>query len=361
MDARGLKMEADRNSRIESIGRALPEKRLTTTDLMASCHHHIKVDMEELTGIHERRVCSEAENSFTLARDAALDCLAHSGHKASELGLVINCSISKFDKGLSHRYEPPLSLSIKEAIGAGKALSFDIQNACAGMLTGVYILDNYIRLGLVDCGMVVSGEDITSLSINAARTIKTIASKQMASLTVGDAGAAVILERCPWSSKGITVSEFTTLSKHSDLCFGRPCKDAPGATMSTEARKIHRVAVADSPPILKKALDRSGLTFDQIDHVIPHQTSERSIKSGARRISEKFGVKPKNVIINLHDFGNTASTTHFVALYRYLNEGLFKKGENIMLICFASGLVVGVVIFTMDELVDKYGLAKESS
>ena len=157
------------------------------------------------------------------------------------------------------------------------------------------------------------------------------------------------------SARIIAVSEFTTLSKYSDLCFGYPCKDAPGAVMRTEARKIHRVAIADSPPILKKALDSSGLTFDQIDHVIPHQTSERSIRSGARRISEKFGVTPKNVIVNLHDFGNTASTTHFTALYRYLNEGLFKKGDNIMLVCFASGLVVGVVIFTMDDLVDKYG------
>ncbi len=343
------------STRIESIGNALPEKRLTTKDLMASCRHKIKVDMEELTGIHERRVCSEGEDSLTLARDAALDCLKFSSYKPKDLGLIINCSISKFDKGLSHRYEPPLSLSIKEAIGAPGAINFDIQNACAGMLTGVSILDNYIRLGVVKCGMVVSGEYISSLNTNAARTIRTVASKQMASLTVGDAGAAVILERARNDAQGICVSEFTTLSKHSDLCFGRPCKNAPGASMVTEARKIHRVAIADSPPILEKALKHSGLTFDMIDYVIPHQTSERSIKSGARHMSEHFGVKPRNIVINLYNFGNTASTTHFVALYKYLKEGRFKKDDNIMLLCFASGLVVGVIIFTMDELVEKYG------
>jgi 3-oxoacyl-[acyl-carrier-protein] synthase-3 len=347
-------MAEDFSSRIECIGNALPEKRLTTKDLMASCRHKVNLDLEELTGIHERRVCSKDENSFTLARDAAFDCLKYSHHKPEDLGLIINCSISKFDKGLSHRYEPPLSLSIKEAIGAPVAMNFDIQNACAGMLTGVSILDLYIRLGIVQCGMVVSGEYISSLNTNAARHIRTIASRQMASLTVGDAGAAVILERAANDVDGISVSEFTTLSKHSDLCFGKPCKDAPGATMNTEARKIHRVAIADSPPILEKALKHSGLTFDKIDYVIPHQTSERSIKSGTRHMAERFGVKPKNVVINLRDFGNTASTTHFVALYKYLNEGRFKKGENIMLLCFASGLVVGVVIFTMDELIDRY-------
>ena len=57
----------------------------------------------------------------------------------------------------------------------------------------------------------------------------------------------------------------------------------------------------------------------------------------------------------MDEFGNTASTTHFVALYKYLTEGRFKKGDNIMLISFASGLEVGVIIFTMDKLVERYG------
>ena len=53
--------------------------------------------------------------------------------------------------------------------------------------------------------------------------------------------------------------------------------------------------------------------------------------------------------------GNTASTTHFVTLYRYLQEGRFKKGDKIMLLGFASGLVIGVIIFTINGLTEKYG------
>jgi 3-oxoacyl-[acyl-carrier-protein] synthase-3 len=176
----------------------------------------------------------------------------------------------------------------------------------------------------------------------------------MASLTVGDAGAAVILERATADMKGFRVLEFVTLSRYCDLCVGRFAKHQPGAVMHTSARKIHRCAIADSPPILKKALDRIGLTLDQIDYIIPHQTSVRAIRSGTKHIEARLGAKPSNVIVNLEDFGNTASTTHFVALHRFLNKGLFKKDDNIMLLCFASGLVVGVAIFTMDELVHKY-------
>lgn len=342
-------------SRFESIGRKVPDKVVTTEELMNTCRKNVKLDLEDITGIHERHVCSKDEDSFTLARDAAQDCLKRSKFKAEDLEMVINCSISKFHGGLTHRFEPSMSLTVAEAIGAKNARTFDIGNACAGMMTGVFIMDDFIRRGVIERGMVVSGEFITHISTTAAREVKTIASGQMASLTVGDAGSAVILERAEGEHKSIAVSEFCTLAKYSRLCIGKPSKTGPGGMMTTKARKIHRVAIADSPPILKAALDKSGLTFDQIDFVIPHQTSTRSIRSGAKRISAKLGVKPKNVIENLYHYGNTASTTHFIAMYEILQKGDFNKGDNIMLICFGSGLVVGVVIFKMDELVEKYG------
>jgi 3-oxoacyl-[acyl-carrier-protein] synthase III len=43
-------------------------------------------------------------------------------------------------------------------------------------------------------------------------------------------------------------------------------------------------------------------------------------------------------------------------MHRYLKEGLFQKGDKVMLWCFASGLVLGVVTFVMGDLVDRYGL-----
>ncbi len=311
--------------------------------------------MEKLTGIHEVHKCSKGEDSYFLAVEAAKECLRYSKHKAKDIEMIIVCSISKYKGGMTHIYEPPFSILIKQELGANKALTFDISNACAGMLTGVYLMDNYIKNGIIKKGMVISGEYITTIADNAVENVKSIASMELASLTVGDAGAAVILERAEPGEEGLMASNFTTLAKYSDLCIGKPDRKRPGAIMKARARKIHRIAISDSPPLLKRALDLSGLTFNEIDRIIPHQTSERSIMSGIKHMGRLFGVTPKNVVINLHDFGNTASTTHFVALYKYLQEGKLEKGERIMLICYASGLVVGVVIFTMDDMVKKYG------
>ena len=60
--------------------------------------------------------------------------------------------------------------------------------------------------------------------------------------------------------------------------------------------------------------------------------------------------------MNLQEYGNTASTSHFLALYRHLHEKRFQAGDKMMLMALASGLTMGFVIFTMDDLVDRYGI-----
>ncbi len=171
---------------------------------MASTRHHPNIDLERLTGIHERHVCSDGEDSFTLAVGAARDCLEHSRYQAHDMEMLVNCSISKNKGGLHHHFEPPLSLSVKEAIGAERALSFDLSNACAGMMSGVLVLHDFIRRGVIQRGMVVSGEYISSLGTNAAQQIRSILSSHLASLTLGDAGAAVIVERAPKGAPAIS-------------------------------------------------------------------------------------------------------------------------------------------------------------
>jgi 3-oxoacyl-[acyl-carrier-protein] synthase-3 len=351
-------------ARFESIGLALPTKRLTSQELLGSLKHHPHIELERLTGIHERRVADEGEDSLSLAVGAARDCLAHSDYAGGDLDMVISCSISKYRSGFRQRYEPPLSLSIKNAVGADRALSFDVSNACAGMLTGVFILNDFIRRGEIRRGMVVSGESISQLGTNASKQVRGVLSRQLASLTVGDAGAAVVVERVPeqrTGTGGISFAAFTTLSEHSRLCLAYPSRVGPGASMYTKARTLQKVAIEDAPPLMADALAQTGLRFDDIDYLIPHQTSARAIRKGVEEFSSRLGTMPKHVVNNVEQFGNTSSTTHFVALYRYLQEGRFRPGERVMLMSLASGLEIGVVLLEMDELVERYGRRREIS
>src|SRR6266487_4800906 len=341
--------------RIESVGVKLPARRLTTKELMSRTKHHTHIQLERLTGIHERHVVGPGENSFTLGVGAARDCLAHSQHEAADIEMVISSSITRSKNGNAQSFEPPLSLSVKQAIGATKAVNFDISNACAGMLTGVFLLQDLVTRGEIKCGMVVSGEYISHLSWNAAKQIRSLFSKQLASLTLGDAGAAVIVERAPEGAPGIEVIGFTTLAEHSRLCLAFPSTVGPGAQMYTRSRKLQKVAIEDMVPLLAEVLGEAGIDLGDIDYLIPHQTSARAIRKGTAEFARRLGAKPKHVVVNLEENGNTASTTLFVALHKYLEEQRVRKGDRVMLLSLASGIEIGIAILTIDSQVDRYG------
>ena len=253
--------------------------------------------------------------------------------------------------------EPPMSIAVAAAIGAPNAVTFDIANACAGMLTGVFIADNWIRQGAAARVLVVSGEYISQLGTNAARHVRSIISRELASLTLGDAGAALLVERAPAGEPGIEFAGFTTVADHSRLCLAYPARRDPGARMFTKARAIHDVAIADTPFLLREALEAAGVGIDDVDHVIPHQTSARAIRKGMAEVTEALGGAPRHAaVVTVDRFGNTASTTHTVALIEEIQAGRIRAGDRVALVALASGLEIGVLLVTVDErLVERCG------
>jgi 3-oxoacyl-[acyl-carrier-protein] synthase-3 len=187
--------------------------------------------------------------------------------------------------------------------------------------------------------------------------VHNILSRELASLTLGDAGAALILERAPEGTTGINVTGFTTIADHSRLCLAYPAKREPGARMFTKSRAIQQAAIADTPLLLQEALDAAGIDITDVDCVIPHQTSARAIRKGMKDVTEALGGAPRHdAVVTVDRYGNTASTTHTVALIEELEAGRLHAGDRVALVALASGLEIGVVLLTLDEeLVARYG------
>jgi 3-oxoacyl-[acyl-carrier-protein] synthase-3 len=346
-------------ARIASVGRHLPPTELTTDELMATTRHHTGIDLERLTGIHSRRVSVGDEDSLSLALAAADDCLARAPGGADGIDLVLSCSITRYHRGLAQQFEPPMAHEVADHVGARDALAFDISNACAGTLTGVFVANDLVRQGAVRRALVVSGEYISQLGRNAARHVRNILSRELASLTLGDAGVAVLVERAPEApgAGAIEFAGFTTLADHSRLCLAYPGRREPGARMFTKARAIHRVAIAATPPLLAEALGAAGRTLADIDVVIPHQTSARAIRSGSAVVEEALGEPLRHpAVVTVDRYGNTASTSHVVALVEELEAGRLCPGDRVALLALASGLEIGIVLFTIDDaLVRSHG------
>ena len=225
-------------ARFASVGRCLPQTHLTTADLMASTRHNTRVDLERLTGIHERRVSMGEEDSFTLAVGAAHDCLSRWDGDPAEIDLVISCSITKYRDGLSQWLEPPMSVAVASAIGATNATPIDVSNACAGTLTGVLVANNWVRRGAARNALVVSGEYISQLGRNAAGHVHTIASRELASLTLGDAGGAAARAAGRQRRGGYHLRRV-----HHDLRAQPPLRGLPGPPRSGRPH-VHQVTGA---------------------------------------------------------------------------------------------------------------------
>ena len=76
-------------TRIESLGVHLPDREVSTAELIASMENQPMFDLEKLTGVKFRRWRDEDDDSFTLAWAAAHNCLQRSGYQADQLDAII--------------------------------------------------------------------------------------------------------------------------------------------------------------------------------------------------------------------------------------------------------------------------------
>jgi 3-oxoacyl-[acyl-carrier-protein] synthase-3 len=115
------------------------------------------------------------------------------------------------------------------------------------------------------------------------------------------------------------------------------------------------MAMADGPPLVDELLSTGHLRLADVDWFIPHQTSVRAIAAGERALAERLGCHPKHVVVTVDEYGNTASTTLFLALHRLLDERRLSPGDKVLLLSVASGLELGIVTFEVGDLQETHG------
>ncbi len=335
--------------RLESLGVYLPDNEISTASLIEAMETPPMFDLEKLTGVKNRRWRAPEDDSLTLALAAAERCLSASAYNAEDLDVLIFTSITRFTDGLKFCVEPSMSLMLKQKLGLpSDALQFDITNACAGMMTGLSLLEELIRSGTVKRGMVVSGECITTITETAVKEIREPIDPQFASLTVGDSGAAFIMDEST-GEEGIDFIDLFTIAKFADLCYGMPSDKNPGVAMYTKAMEIHGEVIQRLPATLGHYTKIFGISAATFEAAIPHQTSSRAIRTALELCEENFGKLPK-ICINLDQYGNTSTTSHSVVFAEFWKQEEIKPGDRVLFLVLASGIVMGAVGVTVGDI-----------
>ncbi|QIS13266.1 3-oxoacyl-ACP synthase III family protein [Nocardia arthritidis] len=345
------------HSRFESIGAYLPEKVVTTQELLSRLKEPPTFDLEKITGVKERRVHAtdpdDYEDSFAIAIKAATDCLSRSRYEAGEIDVVISSSITRSRHATRMYMEPSFAGAIARHIGANNAITFDISNACAGMLTGAYILDRMIRSGAVRNGLVVSGEAITPIADTAVDEISEKYDLQFASLSVGDSGAAVVLDEAVDENDVIHYIELMTAAEYSLCCLGMPSDRTQGIALYTDNRRMHNedrfLLGTDAQQTF---LASRGRVFadEKFDYVIHHQFGAAAIPWMNAICEREFGSPMPPDLRVIEKYGNTSTTSHFIVLHDQLSEQAIPAGSKLLLIPAASGIVTGFVSTTISSL-----------
>ncbi|MEU2164114.1 3-oxoacyl-[acyl-carrier-protein] synthase III C-terminal domain-containing protein [Streptomyces sp. NPDC019208] len=330
---------------------------MSTPELLSRMEKAPEFDLFKITGMAERRVADDTRDSpedcLTMAVSAARECLGRSRYAADEIDIVISCSISRTTDGRRHQFEPSFARRIAGELGADRAIHFDVSNACAGMMTGVYLLDRMIRSGEVRNGLVLSGEHITPIAFTAAREMEDSRDPQFASLSVGDSAVAVLVDRATDDADVIHDIELMTCSEYSHLCLGMPSDDTGDLAMYTNNKEMHAEdRLALWPAFHRDRLAADGRRFadEGYDFVVQHQVGSRFIDYMNHVGESTFGTPMPESLSVVEKFANTATTSHYLVLHQALMERRIPRGSKILMVPAASGVVTGFLSATVSSL-----------
>ena len=255
-----------------------------------------------------------------MGTEAARVALAARGITGAELDAILVCTVTP------DMLFPSTACLIQDRLGAHRAWGFDLVAACSGFLYGLTTGAALISAG-THRKVLVIGADVMSRIIDYT--------DRATCILFGDGAGAMLLEPAGESDDGAGFIDFIG---EIDGSGGDFLKMPAGgsrlpATAETVAKRLHFVhqqgqqvfkyAVKKMYELCSELLERNGLKPSDVSILIPHQANRRII-TGA---SERMGLRPDQVVINIDRYGNTTAATLPLATRDAIAQGRLKKGD----------------------------------
>jgi len=324
-----------RRATITGWGKCVPPVKLTNADL----EKLVDTDNEwilERTGIVERGI-SHVEVT-DLAEVASLRALAAAGLGVGDIDLICAATVTP------EITCPSQACTLQERLGARNAAAFDLNAACSGWVYGSSAVSSMIESGVAERVLLVGAEKLHFVMDYWDRAT---------CILFGDGAGAVVFQPSAEGdgvlahdlgadgSQGKTMV-FPTLGTRGEINRVRnPVEDR----LHFEGRNVFKIAVRGMESSVLRALDRAGLTADDVDLVIPHQANARIIEAAVRRL----GLPPEKVMVNIATHGNSAAASIPMALADALEEQRIGPGSVVVQTAFGGGVTWGSTVIRWGE------------
>jgi 3-oxoacyl-[acyl-carrier-protein] synthase-3 len=107
-----------------------------------------------------------------------------------------------------------------------------------------------------------------------------------------------------------------------------------------DGKAVFKQAVERLPEVIAEVLAPHGLTFKDIDLLVPHQANLRINEMVAKRLE----LGPDKVFNNIDRYGNTTAASIPIALCEARAAGKVKRGDLVVLAGFGAGLTWGATL-----------------
>ena len=282
------------------------------------------------SGIERRHFAAEGQTTSDLAARAARAALADAGMAADEIDAII---VATSTADLTF---PSAATMVQAALGMTRGFAFDVQAVCAGF---VYALANAHAL-------IVSGQAQRILVIGAETFSRLMDwTDRSTCVLFGDGAGALILEAAKGdgtsADRGILATDLHSDGRFKDLLY----VDGGVSTHSTgmlrmQGKDVFRHAVEKLAQTAHTALEKAGLTAEDVDWIVPHQANLRIITATAQRMQ----VPMERVVMTVQDHGNTSAASIPLALSVGRQRGQIKAGDLIVTEAIGGGLAWGSVV-----------------
>ncbi|MEP6066920.1 MAG: beta-ketoacyl-ACP synthase III [Paracoccaceae bacterium] len=316
-------------AKVRGIGHYLPERVVENTEFEKTLETTDEW-IRTRSGIERRHFAAENETTSNLATKAAQAALKHANLNPNDIdAIVLATSTADFTF-------PSAATMVQAELGMESGYAFDVQAVCAGFVYALSNANALILSGQAKRVMVIGAETFSRIMDWTDRSTCVL---------FGDGAGALILEASEAEGtsedQGILSTDLNSDGRHRDLLYvdGGVSTGATGH-LRMQGNQVFRHAVEKLSRTAETALERAGLTADDVNWVVPHQANIRIIQGTAK----KMGVSMDRVIVTVQDHGNTSAASIPLALSVGVARGQIKQGDLIVTEAIGGGLAWGAVV-----------------
>lgn len=316
----------EKRSIIRSVGAYLPAQVMTNQDL-AKLVDTSDEWIVQRTGIRQRHIAAETENTSDLAAAAGRKALENAGLTPDDIDLIIVATTTP------DMTFPATAAVVQQKLGMHHGASFDIQAVCSGFVYAVATADSYLKNNLARRVLVIGAETASRILDWTDRTTCVL---------FGDGAGAVVMELARQESgaeRGVLATALRSDGHHWNKLYtdGGPSSTRSMGHIRMEGREVFKHAVGMITDVVYKVLEDTGHTIEDLDWFVPHQANRRIIDGAG----QKLGLPPEKVVVTVDRHANTSAASVPLALNTAVADGRIKRGDLVMIEAMGGGFTWG--------------------